>query len=271
MGGVFKDTPLFQIESKSNPMKKSQEELKDRTYKLLRKAAPLSFMLPTRNTKRFPLLYFDPDKQINRALRYARNQKSPFEDEQDGNVVLEPVIFIDGFLNVPKDNPILQRFLYYHPLNGKYFAEDNKEKDAEVELEKLNVEADALSEARHLTVEQLETVGRVLLGRDVTKITTSELRRDVIVSAKKDPKSFLNILKDPELQLQAKTQQFFDNKLLTFRNNNKELWLNLPNSKRKLMLVPFGDNPMVSTVAYLKTDEGIEVLKLLEKNLEAED
>jgi len=34
----------------------------------------------------------------NRPLRYARNQKSPFEDEQDGNVILEPIVFEDGML-----------------------------------------------------------------------------------------------------------------------------------------------------------------------------
>ena len=53
----------------------------DKVYKLTRNAAPLSYTLPTRNTRRFPLMYFDEDKNMNRALRYARNQKSPFEDE----------------------------------------------------------------------------------------------------------------------------------------------------------------------------------------------
>ena len=52
--------------------------------------------------RRFPLLWFDEEKGENRALRYARNQKSPFEDEQDGNAIVEPVIFEDGFLRVPR-------------------------------------------------------------------------------------------------------------------------------------------------------------------------
>ena len=106
-------------------------ESKDRIYKLTRDKAPLSCIIPSRNSRRAPLLYFDEEKGYNRALRYSRNQRSPFEDEQDGNVIVEPIIFEDGLLRVPKSNPVLQQFLEFHPLNGKKFVEDNFEKIAE--------------------------------------------------------------------------------------------------------------------------------------------
>ena len=80
-------------------MKKTVEYV-DKQYKLLGQDAPLSFMLASRNSRRFPLLWFDEDKGEQRALRYARNQQSPFEDEQDGNAILEPIVFEDGFLTV---------------------------------------------------------------------------------------------------------------------------------------------------------------------------
>ena len=99
----------------------------DKTYRLKREAAPLTFMLASHNTKRKPLLYFDEDSGTNRALRYARNQKSPFEDEQDGNAILEPVIFEDGMLHVPKNNQVLQEFLYYHPSRDSIYEEVNKD------------------------------------------------------------------------------------------------------------------------------------------------
>ena len=66
-------------------MKTTAEKYVDKQYKLLGDTAPLSYMLASRHTRRFPLLWFDEEKGENRALRYARNQKSPFEDEQDGN------------------------------------------------------------------------------------------------------------------------------------------------------------------------------------------
>jgi len=71
-------------------------ELKTRVYKLTRNKRPLSFIIPSRNSRKQPLLYFDEDKGYNRELRYASNQQSCFVDEQDGNVIVKPIIFEDG-------------------------------------------------------------------------------------------------------------------------------------------------------------------------------
>ena len=43
-------------------------------------------------------------------------------------------------------------------------------------------------------IEQLETIGRVLLARDINKMSTAELRRDIIVYARNYPEDFLEIL-----------------------------------------------------------------------------
>ena len=70
---------------------------KARVYKLKTRHTPLSLMLASRNTSQKPLVYFDEEKMINRALRYAVNQKSIFEDEQDGSALLGTIVFEDGF------------------------------------------------------------------------------------------------------------------------------------------------------------------------------
>ena len=87
-------------------MKKvNKDKYADKAYRLLLRQIPLTYMLASRHTNRSPLLWFDEEKGVNRPLRYARNQKSPlFEDEQDGNAVLEPVMFEDGLLSVPRTN-----------------------------------------------------------------------------------------------------------------------------------------------------------------------
>ena len=239
----------------------------DKTYKLKSNATPISFTLPSRNTSRFPLLYFDEENNTNRALRYARNQKSPFEDEQDGNFILEPVIFDDGFLNVPRTNPVLQQFLHYHPMNGSVFLEVDKTVDAAKEVEDLNFEVDALIEARQLSIEQLEVVSRVMFQKDVTNVSTAELRRDVLIYAKREPKSFLEILNDPLLKLQSNVQLFFAHNLLQFRNGQREVWYNTKSNKKKMMSIPFGEDPFETVALFLKSDEGIEVLKFLEISL----
>jgi hypothetical protein len=238
----------------------------DKVYKL-KNGSPLSYTLASRNHPRFPLLWFDEEKNVNRALRYSVNQKTPFEDEQDGNAVVEPIIFEDGLLRVPRTNPVLQEFLHYHPLLNVVFAEVDKEKDASQEMEYLNYEVDALIEARQLTIEQLETVTRVMFGKDPSMISTAELKRDVLVFAKMNPIEFLNIINDPMLKFQDKVRQFFENKLLQFRNNEKEVWFNTPTNKKKMMSIAFGEDPYEAVSLYLKSDEGIEAMKMLELSM----
>ena len=247
---------------------KKQKKYVNKTYRLLRDAAPLSFMLPVRNSRRSPLLHFDEEKGVNRPLRYAVNQKSPFEDEQDGNAIVEPVVFEDGFLIVSRTNQVLQEFLHYHPLNGKRFEEVNEEKDASEIVEALNAEVDALVEARKLTIEQLETLARVIIGAGASNMTTAELRRDMLIFAKQDPTGFLRMVSDPAVKLQSNFQRFFDEKLLAFRNQKKEVYFNLPGNKKRMMSIPFGEEPMYVVTSYMQSDEGVEILEYLEKQLE---
>lgn len=239
---------------------------KDRTYRL-KIGKPLSYTIPSRNHPRYPLLWFDKENNQNRALRYAINQKSPFEDEQDGNAILDPITFEDGMLYVPMTNPVLQLFLYIHPMNNVLFEEVDNEKIASNELEEFNIEVDAMIEARQLTVDQLETVYRVLYGKDPSMVTTAEIRRDVIIAAKKDPQGFVNMVKDPMLKFNSMVRVFFESRLLTLRNNDKEVWFNTGSNKRKMLAVPFGHDPYETVALYLKTDEGIEALKFLESQL----
>mgnify|MGYP001436802976 FL=1 len=238
----------------------------DKIYKL-KSGTPLSYTLASRNHPRFPLLWFDEEKNINRPLRYSVNQKSPFEDEQDGNAIVEPIIFEDGLLRVPRTNPVLQEFLHYHPLLNVVFAEVDKEKDAAAEMEDLNYEVDALVEARQLTIEQLETLTRVMFGKDPSTVSTAELKRDILVFAKLNPIEFLNVINDPMLKFQDKVRQFFENKLLQFRNNEKEVWYNTPTNKKKMMSIAFGEDPYEAVSLYLKSDEGIEAMKMLELSM----
>jgi hypothetical protein len=235
----------------------------DKVYRL-KIGNPLSYTLASRNHPRFPLMWFDEKNNVNRALRYCTNQKSPFEDEQDGNFIIEPIIFEDGFLRVPKNNPVLQEFLHYHPLNGNIFIEVDKEKDAAAEVEDLNLEVEALIEARQLSLDQIETLTRVMFGKDPSTVSTAELKRDILVFAKRDPKEFLNILNDPELKFQAKVRTFFENKLLILRNGDKEVWFNTATNKKKMLSVPFGEDPYEMVAHYLQSDDGIDSLKMLE-------
>jgi hypothetical protein len=235
----------------------------DKVYKL-KVGTPLSYSLASRNHQRFPLMWFDESKNQNRALRYAINQKTPFEDEQDGNAIMEPIIFEDGFLSVSRTNPVLQEFLHYHPLNGIVFTEVDEQKEADSEVADMNLEIDALLAARELSIQQIETLTRVMFDKDPSVIPTEILKRDILVYAKTEPIEFLNILNDPDLQFQAKIRLFFENRLLALRNNDREVWFNTSTNKKKMLSVPFGEDPYAVVGHFLESDEGIDSLKMLE-------
>lgn len=248
-------------------MKKSKNTFVDKIYRLTKDKAPLSYTIPSRHTKRKSLLYFDESTGVNRAIRYAKNQKSIFEEEQDGNVILEPIIFEDGFLRVSKQNQILQQFLAFHPANGKEFVEVDKEADASVEVDNLDLALEAQILAKDLDVEMLETIARVVIGLNIEKMTSAELKRDVRVFAKRYPEEFMESINDPLLSLQNKCSKFFSEGLLVLKNK-KDVYYNLKGNKNKLLTVPYGEDPLFILASFLQSDEGLEVLRILESKLD---
>tara|TARA_R110002012_G_scaffold292713_1_gene487978 strand:- start:236 stop:994 length:759 start_codon:yes stop_codon:yes gene_type:complete len=240
-----------------------------KVYKLSGGKTPLSYMLSSRHSQRSPLLYFDEEQGVNRPLRYARNQRSPFEDEQDGNAILEPIVFDDGMLIAQKENQVLQEFLHYHPGNGKIFVEVNKEQDALAELEEAESVLQAQIVAKELTTntQKMIQVSRVLLGNLVDSMTIPEIKRDLLIYSKNNPEDFINTINDPMLQLQDDVYQIFKAGFLQKRNNGKEVYYNLPNNKKRLLSVPFGEEPDWIVASFFQSDEGVEIYKLLKNRL----
>ena len=238
-------------------------KFKNRSYRLTVEHPPISFILQTKPRKRNPLLHFDEKSGTNRSLRYAINQKSPFLDEQDGNAILEPVVFENGMLNVSADNQVLQQFLDLHPLNGKAFIELDPTRDAEEEVERMDIEADALIEVKKLSLEEYIRVARGVLNRNTSNMSSAEVKRDVMVFARKNPKEFLNALKDPSLSMNDFVGQLSEFKMISFRNKGRDIYFNLPQNKSKILTVPFGENKLQTLSKYLQSDEGLTTLKLL--------
>ena len=253
---------------KLNVMAKKQKARVDKTYKLVNGKTPLSYTIPSKDAKRYPLKWFDETKGENRSLRYASNHPSVFQDEQkDDQVVLDPIVFIDGMLTVSRDNQALQKFMDITPSRGKLFIELDKAKDAEDELAKLESEISAQQVAKDLSLAKMEMIGRVLFNKDVGKMDTTTLKRDIMVFARNEPAAFLEAINDPETELKGKIQLFFDKNILQFRKENKEVYFNTPSNKGKMLNIPFGEEPMYVIASHLQTDDGIEILQYLEKLL----
>ena len=106
------------------------------------------------------------------------------------------------------------------------------------------------------------------LGINPDKLSTKELKRDLLIKVASSPVEFLKVINDPMLKLQSQVHLFFDKGLLSFRKNQKEVWFNLKTNKTNLLTVPFGEDPFFIVASYFQSDDGIESLKLLEKILE---
>ena len=157
----------------------------------------------------------------------------------------------------------------YASIGSILFEEINNSRDASVELEYVEAELNAQIEAKKITtdVNKLTSVCRVLMGNGIDNMTIPELKRDILLYAKARPEDFMDTINDPMLELMDTIHQFMMAGFITFRNNNKDVYYNLPNNKKKMLTVPYGEDPNYIVGSFLQSDEGLEVFKLLKNKL----
>ena len=236
-------------------------ELKDRIYRLLSKRKPVVRILKARN-----IYYFDEEKGYEREMKYCENQKTVFVEDMMGPQRLGQIVFRDGTLVVPKNKTTLQKLLsIYHPdLNKLYYEVDN-EKQAESELDVFEMEMDALQAAMDMEVEQAEAVLRTELGNKVSEMKSKELKRDLYIFAKQNPQLFLELANDDNLEVRNKGIKAVEANIITLSEDQRTFkWTS---TGRKLIEVPFDENPYSALAAWFKTDDGIDVYKSVEKQL----
>lgn len=241
-------------------------EFKDRTYVLKSGKEPITFTLASKHHSRNPLMWWDEEKGQSRELRYASNQNSPFRDEQTGFSTLKHIVFKDGSLFVPKSDQALQKLLsLYHPQKDKTYYEVDNVAVAKDELHDLNAEITALNLAKELDVDHAEAVLRVEQGSSVSKMTSSEIKRDILLFAKRDPFLFVELVEDDNVQLRNFAIKATEAGVINLAGDQKSFhWAS---NNKKLMSVPFEENPYTAFAAFLKTDEGVQVYKSIQKKL----
>ena len=241
------------------------EKYKDKLYELTGRHQPILNKIPSRHTRKNPLMWFDEEKGYNRELRYATNQKSPFVDEQVGPATLGHIAFRNGKLHVEGRQQNLIKFLEKHPLNGKLFKEHNKVEIAEDELDYLEFKVESMKYAKEMEIDQAEAILRVEIGSEVSKMTTKEIRRDLIVMAERNPKLFLSLVQDDNIMLRNIGIKATEAKILLLTDDQRTFkWAS---NGRKLFEVPHEEHPYSALAAWFKTDEGMAVLKTIEKRL----
>lgn len=241
-------------------------EIKDRNYYLSDNRSPLTYTLPSKHSRRFPLLHFDEETRSQRELRYATNQNSPFVDEQDGMATLEHIVFRNGTLMVPKEKQALQKLLsIYHPAKDKKYKELDNKVEATNEIEHIEIEFAALSAARDLDIDHCEAILRVEIGSRVSGMSSNEVKRDLYIFAKRNPVLFLELVNDENVELRNFAIKAAEAKIIKLSQDQRTFsWAS---NGKKLMQVPFDEHPYSAFAVYLKTDEGIEIYKSIDKKM----
>ena len=241
--------------------KKPEWEIKDRVYYLKGRKKPLTYAMRSSN-----IYYFDEELGYERELKYTSNQKTPFVDEMKGDQRLEHIVFENGALFVPRNKTVLQKLLsLYHPHRDKLFFEYKPVEEAVDEIAYLEMEVEALDLARSIDIDLAEAIMRVELGSRVNKMSSKELKRDLLLYARKNPALFLELANDDNVQLRNFGIKAAELGLIKLSQDQRTFTWGATN--RKLMTVPFDENPYSAFAAFLKTDEGVEVYRSIEKKL----
>ena len=240
---------------------KNEWEIKDRIYLLKGRRKPLS-----RSIKATGIYWFDNEKGYERELKYCSNQRTPFVDEMKGDQRLEHIIFRSGSLFVPKEKTVLQKLLsLYHPHKDKLYEEYMPAKLAAEEIDVLEMQVDALTAARNVDIDLAEAIMRVEVGSRVSELSSKELRRDLLVFARNNPKLFLELADDENVILRNFGIKAVEAGLIRLSNDQRYfMW---GSTGRKLMTVPFDEHPYTALGHWFKTDEGMEVYTNLEKRM----
>ena len=167
---------------------------------------------------------------------------------------------------MPKEKTTLQKLLsLYHPHKDQIFYEYKPAEVAEQQIDILEMEADAIIAARNIDIDTAEAIMRVEIGSKVSEMTSKELKRDLLLFARKNPSLFLELLNDDNITLRNTGIRAVEQGLLKLsRDQRNFLWAS---NDRKLMTVPFDEHPYTALAHWFKTDEGMEIYTNIEKRL----
>ena len=261
---AVKTAPVKEKPKRKEPIYKKAEDgwgIKDRMYRLKGSKKPLSRMIKSAN-----LYYFDEEKGYEREIKYCQNQRTIFVDEMQGDQRMEHIVFRNGMLVVEREKTVLQKFLsLYHPQRDITFYEEKPAAKAASEVDVIELEIEALNAAQNLDIDMAEAVMRVELGSKVSEMSSKELKRDLLVYAKRNPQLFLDLVNDENVQLRNFGIKATEMGILKLSSDQRTFsW---GSNDRKLMNVPFDEHPYSALAAWFKTDEGMEIYSNIEKTL----
>ena len=105
------------------------------------------------------------------------------------------------------------------------FQEQNLVKEAEDDMDYLNLEIEALNLARDMDVDRAEAILRTEQGSEVSKLTSKELRRDILVFAKQNAELLIELANDENVQLRNFGIKCVELGLITLSGDQQGLYM----------------------------------------------
>ena len=208
---------------------------------------------------------FDKEKGSIVTLRYCAGENSPYKDEQSLASTATPVVFKNGNLFVRPDQPNLAKFLDKHPGNvangGKHFRLiDNKKKAKDIIDKEFEV-VDALVLIRTKPTDDLLSVA-TSLGYNTDRLM-DEIKHDLTVYAKKNPKVFIEMFDDPATKVKSHVKQALSFGIIS----DKGGYIRWTDTNNHIIAVPEGKDSVDVFTRYCLTEAGAPVYEEIKRQL----
>ena len=96
-------------------------------------------------------------------------------------------------------------------------------------------------------------------------MSSKEIKRDLLLFARRNPFLFIELANDENVNLRNTAIRASEVGIIKLSQDQRTFtW---GGTDRKLMTVPFDENPYSAMAAFFKTDEGIQVFQSIEKKL----
>jgi len=208
---------------------------------------------------------FDSKTGLNRQIRYCPNEPSIYSDEQSVNAIRSHVLFEGGLLATQRNQSTLQEFLDLHPFNkangGEVFLEVNTESNAQKDLDTEFLLHDAVSMVRSKSMSDLLPIA-IYLNMD-TNQKNSELKRELLLEAKANPKSFIDLFDNPTVKVRSVVKKCVDFQIL----NSKPEGMYWFDSNRFIIATPSGQDTVSVMTQFCLTEKGSLVFETIKEEL----
>lgn len=260
------NTSDIQVESaiKRSVKSVSKQAIKRKEYD--EETLPVTFHAPKGGVQMIILskdvAVYDPATKKNRGIRYCPQEASIWKDEQSKESVVEPVVFENGYLIVPRTKPNLIEYLRAHPSNGTKYHELKKEVKQEATLEDETAIIEAKSIVLKTPVEDLLAIAmhyNVDIAESDRSIKLSISRN---INSAKEAVWFLENWNSPFLQAKAVVVQGIEYGVLVVKGNNIS-W----SDGDIIISAPLGTVPVDEAANLLISPEGASTFSLLTEKL----